>query len=84
MSRWGKETEKGLPYNLEFYPLAVELDGTDLEVNADCGNKGRCPCIVAEPKQQTGFSDTFDRVKGCRYWNNKGDENVPESPMSKS
>ena len=55
-----------MPYDLEFYPLAVEFDGTDLEVNADCGNKGRCPCVVAEPEQQTGLSNTFDRMKGCR------------------
>jgi len=73
--------EKRVSYNLEFYPLAVEFDGTDLEVNADCGNKGRRPCVVAEPKQQTGFSDTFQGVKDCRNWKYY---DVPESPISKS
>ena len=51
MSRSRKKTENGLSYDLEFYPLTVELDGPDLEVNADCGDKGRCPCVVAEPQQ---------------------------------
>ena len=60
-----------MPYDLEFYPLAIEFDGTDLEINADCGNEGRCPCVVAEPKQQTGFSDTFEAVKDCRNCDDK-------------
>lgn len=66
MSRSRKETENGLSYDLEFYPLTVELDGPDLEVNADCGDKGRCPCVVAEPQQQTGLSNTLGRIKECR------------------
>src|ERR1700761_2486416 len=81
VSRYRKRGQRRVPYNLEFYPLAVEFDGTDLEVNADGGNKGRCPCVVAEPKQQTGLSNTFDRVKGCRNCERR---NVPESPISKS
>jgi hypothetical protein len=56
---------KWVSYDLEFYPLAVELDGPDLEVNADSGDKGRCPCVVAKPKQQAGLSNTFGWVKEC-------------------
>jgi hypothetical protein len=45
-----KGERKWVSYNLEFYPLTVELDGPDLEVNADSGDKRRCPCVVAKPK----------------------------------
>lgn len=65
MSICREETENGLSYDLEFYPLTVELDGTDLEVNADSGDKGRCPCVVAKPKQQTRLSNAFGRIKEC-------------------
>jgi hypothetical protein len=66
-----KGDRKRVSYDLEFYPLTVELDGPDLEVNADSGYKRRRPCVVAEPKQQTGLSNTFGRVKECRNGNGK-------------
>jgi len=44
--------------NLEFDALAVELDGTDLEVDSNSGDEGRGPCVVTEAKQETRFADT--------------------------
>jgi hypothetical protein len=66
-----KGERKWVSYDLEFYPLTVELDGPDLEVNADSGDKGRRPCVVAEPKQQTGLSNTFGQVKGYKNGDGK-------------
>jgi len=36
---------------LEFYPLAVKLNGANLEVDADSGDKRWCPGIIAETQQ---------------------------------
>lgn len=47
-------------YNLEFDALAVELDGTDLEVDSDSSNEGWGPCVVTEAKQETRLADTWN------------------------
>jgi len=44
---------------LQLYSFAVELNRAYLKVNADCSDEGGRPCIVAEPEQETGFSDTY-------------------------
>jgi len=51
--------ERKHAHDLQLYSFTVELNRTDLEVNADCGDEGRRPCIVAEPEQEAGFSDTY-------------------------
>ncbi len=45
-----------VPY-LELDPLAVELDGPDLEVDADGGDEGGREGVFAEAEQTAGFSD---------------------------
>jgi hypothetical protein len=45
-------------HNLELNPLSVQLDGTYLEVNADCGDERGCPPIVTEAKQKTRLPNT--------------------------
>jgi hypothetical protein len=45
-------------YNLQLYPFSVKLNCTDFEVDANCGDERRGPCVIAEPEQETGFSDT--------------------------
>jgi hypothetical protein len=44
---------------LQLYSFSVELNRADLKVNADRGDEGGRPRIVAEPEQETGFSDTY-------------------------
>lgn len=51
--------KKESAYNLQLYSLPIKLDCTDFEVYANCGDKGGRPCVVAEPKQETGFSNTY-------------------------
>jgi hypothetical protein len=46
-------------YNLQFYSFTVELNCTDLEIYANCGNEGGRPRIIAESQQQTRLSDTY-------------------------
>jgi hypothetical protein len=36
-----------IPY-LQLHTLAVQLDGSDLEINADGGNEGRREAVFAE------------------------------------
>jgi hypothetical protein len=43
---------------LQFYPFSVKLNCTDFEVDANCGDERGGPCVIAEPEQETGFSDT--------------------------
>lgn len=40
-------------HNLKLDPLAIELNGPDLEVDADGGDEGRCPSIITESEQET-------------------------------
>ena len=51
--------ERKDPHDLQLYSFAVELNRAYLKVNADCSDEGGRPCIVAEPEQETGFSDTY-------------------------
>jgi hypothetical protein len=48
-------------YDLQLDPLALKLDGADLEVDSDSGDEGRRPGVVAEPEEQAGLSDTCQR-----------------------
>jgi hypothetical protein len=43
---------------LQLYTLAVELDRTDLEIDSDGGDEGRCEGVFAEAQQTAGFADT--------------------------
>jgi hypothetical protein len=45
-------------YDLKFHGLAIELDGTDLEVNTDGGDVGLGVGVVGESKEKTRLSDT--------------------------
>lgn len=45
--------EKGKTYNLELNTLSIELNGANLEVNANGGDEGRRPCVVAETEEET-------------------------------
>lgn len=45
----------GVPY-LELHALAVELDGSDLEVDADCGDEGGGEGVFAEAQQAAGLA----------------------------
>jgi hypothetical protein len=49
---------KETAYNLQLYPFSVKLNCADFEVDANCGDERRGPCVIAEPEQETGFSDT--------------------------
>jgi len=46
-------------HDLELNALSVQFDGTNLEVNADCGNERGRPRIVAEAKQKTRLPNTY-------------------------
>lgn len=46
----------GIPY-LQLHPLAVELYGPDLEVDADCGDEGGGEGVFAEAEEAAGFPD---------------------------
>jgi len=46
----------GIPY-LQLHALAVELDGADLEVDADCGDEGGSEGVLAEAQQTAGLAD---------------------------
>merc|ERR1712093_124598 len=43
--------------DLQLDLLAIELDGTYLEVDADSGDEGGRPCVVAEAEQEAGLAD---------------------------
>jgi hypothetical protein len=45
---------------LQLHPLAVQLDGSYLEVDADSGNERWGEGVFAEPKQAAGF--TYARI----------------------
>ena len=45
----------GIPY-LQLHALAVELDGSDLEVDADCGDEGGGEGVFAEAQQAAGLA----------------------------
>lgn len=45
-------------YNLELHSLAIELNGTNLEVDADRGDVRLGVCVVGESEQQAGLSYT--------------------------
>lgn len=47
---------RGVPY-LELDALAVELDGADLEVDADGGDEGGGEGVFAEAQEAAGFAD---------------------------
>jgi hypothetical protein len=44
-----------VPY-LQLHALAVKLDGSDLEVDADGGDEGRGERVFAEPQQAARFA----------------------------
>ena len=46
---------RGVPY-LELDALAVELDGADLEVDADGRDEGGCEGVFAEAQEAAGFA----------------------------
>jgi hypothetical protein len=46
---------RSVPY-LELHALAVELDGADLEVDADGRDEGRRERVFAEPQQAARFA----------------------------
>lgn len=61
-----------VPY-LQLHSLAVELDGTDLEIDADGGDEGRCEGVLAKAQQAARLADAgvadqkeFD-LQGARY-----------------
>ena len=56
-AKW--EEQAGGTHNLELDALAVEFDGTDLEVDTDGGDKARSPGIVAEPEEQARLADAW-------------------------
>lgn len=39
-------------HNLQLDALAIDLNCADLEVDADCRDKRRRPCIIAKPQEQ--------------------------------
>ena len=43
--------------DLQFDLLAPELDGLDLEVDADRRDERVVECVVGEPEQDAGFAD---------------------------
>lgn len=45
-----------VPY-LQFYALAVEVDGADFEVDADGCDEGRGETVFAEAEEAAGFAD---------------------------
>jgi hypothetical protein len=45
----------GVPY-LQFDTLAVEVDGADLEVDADGGDEGGGEAVFAEPEEAARFA----------------------------
>ena len=45
----------GVPY-LQLYPLAVQLNRPNLEVDADGGDEGRCEGVFAEAQQAAGLA----------------------------
>lgn len=47
---------RGVPY-LQLDALAVELDGADLEVDADGGDEGGREGVFAEAQEAAGFAD---------------------------
>lgn len=51
-------------YNLKLDTLSVEFNCPDLEVDADSGDEGGCPCVVAEPQKQARLSNTYFQVGG--------------------
>jgi hypothetical protein len=42
---------------LQLHALAVELNGADLEVDADCGDEGGSEGVLAEAQQTAGLAD---------------------------
>ncbi|KAG5459864.1 MAG: hypothetical protein BJ554DRAFT_8164 [Olpidium bornovanus] len=50
----------GIPY-LQLDPLAIELDGAYLEVDADRGDERRGERVVRETQEQAALADTFGR-----------------------
>lgn len=44
---------------MELYPLAVKLDGANLEVDADSGDKRWSPGIIAKPEQKTALTHAW-------------------------
>lgn len=46
---------RGIPY-LQLHPLAVQLDGPDLEVDADGRDEGRRERVFAEAQEAAGFA----------------------------
>ena len=59
-----KETSSSswMTCNLELNAFSIELNSADLEVYADGGDKGRCPCIVAESEEQTRLANTYRQM----------------------
>lgn len=45
-------------HNLELDAFAVKFDGTNLEVDANSGDEGRCPCVVTKAEKETRFANT--------------------------
>ncbi len=45
-------------HNLELDTFSIELNCPDLEVYADSGDEGGCPCVVAEAQEQARLPDT--------------------------
>jgi hypothetical protein len=80
--RWGRGNavrfnsgdRKAIAYNLQLYSFSIELNCTDFEVYANRGDEGGRPCVVAEPEQETGFSDTCQIDQVCTYSDEDGDE----------
>lgn len=64
---------KKTAHNLQLYPFSVKLNCTDFEVDADCGDERRGPCVIAEPEQETGFSDTCRINQICIYYSGDDD-----------
>lgn len=63
---------RGIPY-LQLYPLAIELDGSDLEVNADGGDERGGEGVLAEAQQAARLAyarvadeQEFDLRDRCR------------------
>ena len=50
-------------HNLELDPLPVYLNGANLEVDADSGDEGRRPGVIAETEEQAGFADRCGQVE---------------------
>jgi hypothetical protein len=44
--------------DLQFDSLPIQLDGPDLEINPDCGDKGRREGVFAESQKAAGFPYT--------------------------